>query len=74
MSDAANRIVQKLWSYCNVLRDDGLSYQDSLERLARDKGSLDLFEVWVSPEELALVGSGSFPSRDAARACPGHGS
>ena len=23
MSDAANRIVQKLWSYCNVLRDDG---------------------------------------------------
>lgn len=25
MSDAANRIVQKLWSYCNVLRDDGLS-------------------------------------------------
>lgn len=21
MSDASNRIVQKLWSYCNVLRD-----------------------------------------------------
>ena len=33
MSDAANRIVQKLWSYCNVLRDDGLSYQDYLEQL-----------------------------------------
>ena len=32
-SDAANRIVQKLWSYCNVLRDDGLSYQDYLEQL-----------------------------------------
>ena len=31
--DAANRIVQKLWSYCNVLRDDGLSYQDYLEQL-----------------------------------------
>jgi type I restriction enzyme M protein len=31
MTDAANRIVQKLWSYCNVLRDDGLSYQDYLE-------------------------------------------
>ena len=29
----ANRIVQKLWSYCNVLRDDGLSYQDYLEQL-----------------------------------------
>lgn len=27
------RIVQKLWSYCTVLRDDGLSYQDYLEQL-----------------------------------------
>ena len=33
MSEIANRIVQKLWSYCNVLRDDGLSYQDYLEQL-----------------------------------------
>ena len=33
MSDASGRIVQKLWSYCNVLRDDGLSYQDYLEQL-----------------------------------------
>jgi type I restriction enzyme M protein len=32
-TDTANRIVQKLWSYCNVLRDDGLSYQDYLEQL-----------------------------------------
>lgn len=33
MSDAANRIVRKLWSYCQVLRDDGLSYRDYLEQL-----------------------------------------
>ena len=33
MSDDANRIVRKLWSYCDVLRDDGLSYQDYLEQL-----------------------------------------
>src|SRR5687768_9472006 len=33
MSDRSSRIVQKLWSYCNVLRDDGLSYQDYLEQL-----------------------------------------
>src|SRR2546421_11429492 len=32
MSDAA-AIVQKLWNYCNVLRDDGLSYQDYLEQI-----------------------------------------
>ena len=33
MADSSQRIVQKLWSYCNVLRDDGLSYQDYLEQL-----------------------------------------
>jgi type I restriction enzyme M protein len=33
VSDVSNRIVQKLRSYCNVLRDDGLSYQDYLEQL-----------------------------------------
>jgi type I restriction enzyme M protein len=30
---SASRIVSKLWSYCHVLRDDGLSYQDYLEQL-----------------------------------------
>ena len=34
MSSEANRIVQKLWSYCTVLRDDGLSYGDYLEQLS----------------------------------------
>lgn len=29
----ASRITQKLWSYCNILRDDGLSYQDYMEQL-----------------------------------------
>jgi type I restriction enzyme M protein len=33
VTDLSNRIVQKLWSYCQVLRDDGLSYQDYLEQL-----------------------------------------
>jgi type I restriction enzyme M protein len=32
MSDSTT-IVQKLWNYCNVLRDDGLSYQDYIEQL-----------------------------------------
>jgi type I restriction enzyme M protein len=32
VSDSA-AIVQKLWNYCNVLRDDGLSYQDYIEQL-----------------------------------------
>jgi type I restriction enzyme M protein len=25
-------IVQKLWNYCNVLRDDGMSYGDYVEQ------------------------------------------
>jgi type I restriction enzyme M protein len=33
MSSAARRIVQKLWSYCSILRDDGLSYPDYVEQL-----------------------------------------
>jgi type I restriction enzyme M protein len=29
----SNGLVQRLWNYCHVLRDDGLSYQDYLEQL-----------------------------------------
>src|SRR5213594_4366606 len=29
----SSAIVQKLWNYCNVLRDDGLSYGDYVEQL-----------------------------------------
>jgi type I restriction enzyme M protein len=30
---ASAAVVQRLWNYCNVLRDDGLSYGDYLEQL-----------------------------------------
>ena len=30
---SSNGLVQRLWNYCNVLRDDGLSYGDYLEQL-----------------------------------------
>jgi type I restriction enzyme M protein len=32
MSHSAH-LIQKLWNYCNILRDDGLSYGDYLEQL-----------------------------------------
>ena len=32
-SNGSQQLVQKLWNYCNVLRDDGLSYGDYLEQL-----------------------------------------
>ena len=33
MSNGSAAIVQKLWNYCNILRDDGLSYGDYVEQL-----------------------------------------
>ena len=33
MPNDSSAIVQKLWNYCNVLRDDGISYGDYVEQL-----------------------------------------
>jgi type I restriction enzyme M protein len=33
MSTESSTIVQRLWNYCNVLRDDGMSYGDYVEQL-----------------------------------------
>jgi len=33
MANESATIVQKLWNYCNVLRDDGVSYGDYVEQL-----------------------------------------
>ena len=33
MSNPSQQIVQTLWRYCNILRDDGLSYPDYVEQL-----------------------------------------
>jgi len=32
-NNGSAQLVQKLWNYCNVLRDDGLSYGDYLQQL-----------------------------------------
>ena len=32
-SNGSQQVVQKLWNYCNILRDDGLSYGDYVEQL-----------------------------------------
>lgn len=46
----SDRLVKKLWSYCNVLRDDGLSYQDYLEQLTF------LLFLKMSAERVELLG------------------
>ena len=33
MDSHSRQLVQKLWNYCNLLRDDGLSYGDYVEQL-----------------------------------------
>ena len=33
MANESSAVVQKLWNYCNVLRDDGVSYGDYVEQL-----------------------------------------
>ncbi len=33
MPNDSSQIVQRLWNYCNVLRDDGVSYGDYVEQL-----------------------------------------
>jgi type I restriction enzyme M protein len=33
MSSAASNLVAKVWNYCNLLRDDGVSYGDYVEQL-----------------------------------------
>ena len=50
MSNDTDRLVKKLWSYCNVLRDDGLSYQDYLEQLTF------LLFLKMADERSALLG------------------
>ena len=50
MTDRSQQIVQKLWSYCHVLRDDGLSYQDYLEQLTF------LLFLKMADERAALTG------------------
>ncbi|HLO28195.1 MAG TPA: hypothetical protein VK249_03615 [Anaerolineales bacterium] len=33
MSTQSSTIVQRVWSYCNVLRDDSISYGDYVKQL-----------------------------------------
>ena len=35
-----SQIIQKLWNYCNVLRDDGMSYGDYLSACDAQAGGI----------------------------------
>src|SRR5437764_1268317 len=55
-SASSTAIVQRLWNYCNVLRDDGVSYGDYLEQLTY------LVFLKMDDERVQLLGEqGSIP-------------
>jgi type I restriction enzyme M protein len=52
-------LVSKLWNYCNILRDDGLSYGDYVEQLTfllflkmADEQSKPLFNKPSAPQSI----------------------
>src|SRR5258708_13442332 len=49
MSNNTQYIVQKLWNYCNLLRDDGMSYGDYVEQLTYLLFLKMAFERTLSP-------------------------
>ena len=50
MANESAAIVQKLWNYCNVLRDDGVSYSDYVEQLTY------LLFLKMADEQTTLLG------------------
>lgn len=61
MSTQTQYIVQKLWNYCNILRDDGMSYGDYVEQLTyllflkmeQERSLLEIDEEPRIPTELS---------------------
>src|SRR5690349_4213581 len=57
ISTSSSTIVQRLWNYCNVLRDDGMSYGDCVEQL-----TYLLFLKMADEEERILGKAAAIPS------------
>jgi len=77
---ATNALVQKLWNFCNLLRDSGLSYGDYLQqittllflKMADERTQAPYFQESVVPVDLAwptLMGWTATPSRSTTATC-----
>jgi type I restriction enzyme M protein len=53
LAPSSATIVQRLWNYCNVLRDDGMSYGDYVEQLTY------LLFLKMADEQVELLGQAS---------------
>src|SRR5205814_8246624 len=58
MNATTQSIVQRLWNYCNIIRDDGMSYGDYVEQL-----TYLLFLKMAYEREQFTINSGSQASR-----------
>jgi type I restriction enzyme M protein len=58
MTTHTQQVVQKLWNYCNILRDDGMSYGDYVEQL-----TYLLFLKMAYEREQLASGSNTLASR-----------
>ncbi|GAB4414468.1 MAG: hypothetical protein Fur0044_09190 [Anaerolineae bacterium] len=61
----ASAIVQRVWNYCNVLRDDGVSYGDYLEQLTyllflKMADELEQVPLPITQRQLVFFSHGSF--------------
>ncbi len=64
MAETSSTIVQRLWNYCNVLRDDGVSYGDYVEQLTY------LLFLKMADEQVRELGKASAIPRRARLAQP----
>jgi type I restriction enzyme M protein len=67
MSNRSTALVQKLWNYCNILRDDGLSYGDYVEQLTYLLFLKMADERGRAPYAKAAEAPASYPARDKQR-------
>ena len=44
-STQLNQLIQKLWNYCNILRDDGLSYGDYPSASSGQAPAVDVYTL-----------------------------
>src|SRR5215213_1216286 len=54
------QLVSKLWNYCSVLRDDGLSYGDYVEQLTYQGGEKGHPEWKMHNEKCRICGFSTF--------------
>ena len=60
-TQSSANIVQRLWNYCNVLRDDGVSYGDYVEQLTY------LLFLKMDDEQAQLLGKPSAIAAELGR-------